>query len=291
MNSLQIKYFLTAARCLNFTEAANQLYISQPALSQQISALENELNMQLFIRSKRKLYLTPAATVLLRELPKYEKHYADILEKARFANEGNSGILKIGFMEGQNIAPEVLKKLIRFREEHPNVAIDATCQTLSELRRMLSEDELDLIYTVDFEVEDNPSCVYQKVAKDHAVLLISKYSPLADREIHTLSDLKNETFLFLRGGDGEYVNELILQDCIGAGFQPNIRYVQSLDENILLAELGLGICIANSDSYGRRNPNIKELKNIKLANRHFVFAWKKDNINAVLALFVNYFAK
>jgi Transcriptional regulator len=53
MNTLQIKYFLTAARCLNFTEAAKQLYISQPALSQQILALEKELNMQLFIRAKK----------------------------------------------------------------------------------------------------------------------------------------------------------------------------------------------------------------------------------------------
>ena len=59
MNSLQIKYFLTAARTLNFTEAAAQLYISQPALSQQISALEKELNMQLFIRSKKKSVSDP----------------------------------------------------------------------------------------------------------------------------------------------------------------------------------------------------------------------------------------
>lgn len=289
MNTLQIKYFLTAARCLNFTEAAKQLYISQPALSQQISALENELNMQLFIRSKKKLYLTPAAVVLLHELPKYEKHYADIIDKARFANEGNIGILKIGFLEGQNIAPDVLKKVMKFREEHPNVAIDATCQTLRELRRMLSEDELDIIYTVDFDVEENPSYLFEKVAKEYAIVLVSKYSPLAERDIRELSELRDETFLFLGGGDGENVNELIKQDCLRAGFLPNIRYVQSLDENILLAELGLGVCIANSDSYGRRNPNIKVLKNIKLAYRHFVFAWKKDNVNAALALFMNYF--
>ncbi|MCI6018900.1 MAG: LysR family transcriptional regulator [Clostridiales bacterium] len=52
MNQIQIKYFLTAARCMNFTEAAKQLYITQPALSQQITAIESELNMQLFIPVK-----------------------------------------------------------------------------------------------------------------------------------------------------------------------------------------------------------------------------------------------
>lgn len=48
------RIFLTAARCLNFTEAAQQLFITQPALSQQITAIEAELNMQLFIRHKNK---------------------------------------------------------------------------------------------------------------------------------------------------------------------------------------------------------------------------------------------
>ena len=87
MTHTQIKYFLTAARCLNFTEAANQLFITQPALSQQITAIEAELNMQLFIRHKNKLRLTPAALVLLEELPAYEKSYLEIIEKAKIAHK------------------------------------------------------------------------------------------------------------------------------------------------------------------------------------------------------------
>ena len=74
--------------------------------------------------------------------------------------------------------------------------------------------------------------------------MVSKYSPLAERDIRELSELRDETFLFLRGWDGENVNELIKQDCLRAGFLPNIRYVQSLDENILLAELGLGVNVS-----------------------------------------------
>ncbi|MDD6160304.1 MAG: LysR family transcriptional regulator, partial [Oscillospiraceae bacterium] len=101
MTDLQVRYFLTAARCLNFTEAAKQLYITQPALSQQISALEHELNMQLFVRMKKRLYLTPAAVVLARELPQYEKHLAEILDRAKVANLGVSQTLRLGLMEGQ----------------------------------------------------------------------------------------------------------------------------------------------------------------------------------------------
>lgn len=100
MTQLQIKYFLMAARCLNFTEAAKQLYISQPALSQQITAMEKELNMQLFIRSKGKLRLTPAGATFLEELPRYEAIFAEILKKAKFSNEGSYGMLRIGFLQG-----------------------------------------------------------------------------------------------------------------------------------------------------------------------------------------------
>lgn len=61
MTITQIKYFITTAKCLNFTKAASQLYITQPALSRQIAAIEAELNMQLFVRNNRTVKLTPAA--------------------------------------------------------------------------------------------------------------------------------------------------------------------------------------------------------------------------------------
>ena len=59
MNMIQMKYFITAAKCLNFTKAADKLFITQPALSRQIASMEAELNMQLFIRNNRSVRLTP----------------------------------------------------------------------------------------------------------------------------------------------------------------------------------------------------------------------------------------
>ncbi len=63
MNTTQIKCFLAVAETLNFTKAANQLFISQPGLSRQIVSLERELNTLLFIRDKHTVRLTPAAAV------------------------------------------------------------------------------------------------------------------------------------------------------------------------------------------------------------------------------------
>ncbi len=288
MTSQQIKYFLTAARCLNFTEAANQLYITQPALSQQITAMEKELNMQLFVRAKKKVFLTPAAVVLMNRLPNYEKHYDDILREAQMANEGNIGLLRIAFLEGQSIASNVVQNYFRFREKYPNVAVEVHCASFGGLKRMLAEDKVDMIYTADFEIEDNPSYLYEKVAKDYAVVLLSKYHPLAKEKITDLSQLKGTNLITLRSQESEKVTELVEADCREAGFIPRMIYAESLDEMILMLEMGLGFGVTNWDSYGCSNRNLMNLVELKVGEEHsFVLGWKKDNINPAIALFVN----
>ncbi len=288
MTQLQIKYFLTAARCLNFTEAAKELYISQPALSQQMSALEKELNMQLFIRKKGKLFLTPAAVVLLHDLPKYEDLYTDIVMRAQSANEGKTGSLIIGNMEGQSMPEHTLKRFFEFRELHPEIEIDIKCHSFGNLKKLLAEDVLDIVYTPNFLLEDIPGYRTEAVDINRAHIIISKHHPLAKKRITNLSQLKDETFLFLKEKESETLNEYMRKDCENAGFTPKIKYVDSLDENITCVEWGLGIGVTNFQSLGCVNPNVKVLKQIKLDDHTFVFGWKKNNDNPSIALFINH---
>lgn len=288
MNQLQIKYFLTAARCLNFTEAAKELYISQPALSQQMSALEKELNMQLFIRKKGKLFLTPAAVVLLHDLPKYEDLYSDIVKRAQSANEGKTGSLIIGNMEGQSMPEKTLKRFFEFRELHPEIEINIKCYSFGKLKRHLAEDTLDLVYTPNFLLDDIPGYRTEAVDINRAYVIISKHHPLARKKITDLYQLKDETFLFLKEKESETLNEYMRRDCENSGFTPTIKYVDSLDENITCVEWGMGIGVTNFQSLGCFNPNIKVLKQIKLEDHKFVFGWKQNNDNPSIALFINY---
>ncbi|HIZ07132.1 MAG TPA: LysR family transcriptional regulator [Candidatus Eubacterium avistercoris] len=291
MNSLQIKYFLTAARTLNFTEAAAQLYISQPALSQQISALEKELNMQLFIRSKKKVYLTPAAVVLLDELPDYARQYEDILARARMANEGNSGIIRLGVLQGQCMEESLLKGYFAFRREHPNIAFDVSSYSFGKLKDQLDAKELDLIYTASFDIQDRPDYMYEVTGKNVGVAIISRYHPLAEKKITDLSQLKEETIITVQNIESQEVNRMIREDCRQAGFIPNLRNALSLDEEYLLVEMGMGIGIANQNSIACSNPNIKILKDLKIGENRFVLCWKKENPNPAVALFINFLRK
>ena len=73
MTTQQIHFFLEAARCLNFTEAARNLYVTQPTLSKQIALMESELGIQLFYRRGRTVSLTSAGLLLRTELGKLEE--------------------------------------------------------------------------------------------------------------------------------------------------------------------------------------------------------------------------
>lgn len=129
----QIKYFVTVAECLSFTEAAKCLFITQPALSRQINAMEEELGTRLFIREKKRLKLTPGGSVLYNRLPKVLSDYAEAVEDAKHANSGYEGELHIGFLDIYDIS-ELFDDVIReFREAYEQIAMSLERFALGEL--------------------------------------------------------------------------------------------------------------------------------------------------------------
>ena len=102
MDIKQLEYFICAAELLNFTKAAEKFYISQTAISQQIKSLEESLNVQLFVRSNRKVMLTPAGKVFFEKAKIVVNEINDAVDAAGKANSGYNGTLKIGFTRGHN---------------------------------------------------------------------------------------------------------------------------------------------------------------------------------------------
>lgn len=290
MNTTQIKYFLAAARTLNFTEAAAQLYISQPALSKQITAIENELNMMLFVRSKKKILLTPAGTVLLRELPDLENHYDDIIRKARIANEGNAGELSIGILEGQMVGHTFTKAFGFFSETYPNISVRLLRDSFSGLRRQLEEGTIDLAITLDFDIMGVPGLDSEILETCPAIAAISKSHPLAQNPPTNWVDLKEQTFIAVDEKDCFASARMIMEDCTHAGFHPILKYAPSLETAMLWIEAGLGIGFINTMNSLTMNPNIQLLEKLPCKNTYNVMDWKHDNTNPAIALFTNFFA-
>lgn len=290
MNDLQIKYFLKAAQRLNFSEAAKELFISQPALSQQISAIENELNMQLFIRDKNKLRLTPAATVLMQELPECSRRFQEVITKARIVSEGHSGVLRIGILEGQILPPNFRAAYHAFRNAYPNIHVEFSMDSFGRLRQRLDSQELDVASTISFDVKDSSAYLWVKTDSDICAILASESHPIANKKIRSWKDLKNETIILVDTEDCAKVKELVLEDCRQAGFVPQLLLAPSLNDQMLWIDAGLGVGVSNTDAYIHANPNVRCLKRIPVAGNHFVIAWHRDNTNSSIALFTNFAA-
>jgi DNA-binding transcriptional LysR family regulator len=129
MGNFRLKVFRAVARYLNFRRAAEELCLTQPAVTLQIKALEQDLGVQLFDRSGAHITLTPAGAMLLKYAGKIEKLEAATLAALAPFSEGQRGELRIG--ASLTIAQYILPHLLgAFQQQHPQVRpIVTTCNT------------------------------------------------------------------------------------------------------------------------------------------------------------------
>ena len=213
MTMTQVKYFVTVARCLSVTKAAEQLFISQPALSRHIRNMEEELNIQLFVRTKNGIRLTPAGSSLYIGMRDMYHNYIELVKKAHKIQKGLDGALKIGILDQTNIADFMPLIYRYFHETHPNVDLWFQTGSFDFLVSELYSGRLDLIFTLQFEVVRKESILYQYVSRSKDHIVMSKYHPLARKERVTLDDVKEETFVMISEEDNPESAPLIFELC------------------------------------------------------------------------------
>lgn len=152
MELRQLRYFLKAAELLNFTDAAKQLYITQSTLSQQIKQLETELNVLLFDRIGKKVFLTEAGNEFL-PFAKQTVGDADLaVQRIQDLQGIRTGKLRIGITYSLSfgLAPIIL----RFMKEYPNIKLEVFYNTAQELLQMLKNRDLDFVLSFSMAVMD-----------------------------------------------------------------------------------------------------------------------------------------
>ncbi len=290
MTIFQIQCFLSVAETLNFTEAANRLFIAQSSLSRNISHLEEEIGLTLFIRTKKYVRLTPSGTVLYSEFSRLLKLGQHALEKAANAELGENGSLRLGVLETQrseNFLPERLNQL---RQNHPNIQIDIISGTFRELREAVLGDEIDIALTLGFDMEDfNPEeVVFQPFFQSHPKCVISVSSPLASQAGLDLSALGSETMVAIspKVSRGAYHN--IVQFCERHGFQPaEVIYANSLQDLLLKVEAGLGFSVLDENCISDSNTSLLSIPFYKTDPLNLIAIWKRNNLNPAIPLFTN----
>lgn len=286
MNTTQIKCFLTLAETLNFTKAATRLYISQPALSRQISTLEQEINSLLFIRDQKSVRLTPAGVLLASELGGIQASLEDLITRVRTVGMGYTGTLTIGILEGQWMGEEFTNLYRRFMDTYPNIDFRMCQGSFGTLRRQLETGEIDIAITLEFDVTGLDDLLFRPLSRDQAVFAISRERPLAQKETITFEDLVQETLLVISPDDCRMGGELLFEHLRELSLNaPSVRYAPNLSTVMLWVEAGLGVGIINHQSNLARNPNVRLISEIPLKDASPCVAWRKDNLNPAIALF------
>jgi DNA-binding transcriptional LysR family regulator len=148
LNSSQLAAFFAIAKSMNFTKAAEQLHVTQSALSQRITKLEEDLGTTLFIRDRTAIRLTEAGARVLRYCQLNQMAEAELLAKLKSSNEDLAGVLRVGGFSSINRSL-VIPALKKIMNKNPRFSIQLLTKEIRELSRLLITSEADYIFATN----------------------------------------------------------------------------------------------------------------------------------------------
>ena len=276
INELQIEYFLAVADNNSFTKTAEKLYVTQSAISKQISSMEKELDVVLFDRTNKFVVLTDAGRVFYDFYRDYKKRFEQVLDMARRANEDRYGFIRLGLVTGWVMPEELILKLKKFSSECPNVKVAIDCMGVHDQQIALENEKVDVVITLDTLIADDKSLLILPLTKIDRMIFFSKNHPLAGRNDLSVLDFKNEVFYTFK--DQEKNLKGILSEVFkGSDKTPELITCDSLYTAVTNAECGTGVVVTNEWNTLTDSQNLQGIPiGIK---SNIVLAMKNDSLN------------
>lgn len=187
LNTTQLECFLAVADCLNFSRAAEQLRITQPAVSHQIRTLEDELGVQLFSRTSKTVRLTQEGHMFLQYAGEILKLTGISKARVKQSHTGQAARLEIGYRSASDLSL-IRPALDRLRQETPHIMPLLRFFPFSGLDNLLAEGEIQMMFT--FQENTPKNSVYRELVRCPVVCVCRADHPLAHREQVTLETLK-----------------------------------------------------------------------------------------------------
>jgi DNA-binding transcriptional LysR family regulator len=276
-----LRYFVAVARHGNFTRAAEALFISQPALSKQIRALERQLRVQLFERQPRDLRLTPAG----RELVPHAEQIVDAWESARRAlAQAADCSLVVGMhtSPGRQLLPEVRARL---RGGCPDAGFELRQMPWSDRTAGLDDRTTDAAFV--WLPLPQPPYRWITIAREPRLVAVARHHRLAGRRSVTMAELLDEPFLALPESAGPLRDHWLATDERGGHPVRIAATINDTEETYEAVAAGVGICLlaaGNAPIFARGDvvmPTVTDLSPSEL-----VLAWHERHRPPLLESFV-----
>ncbi|WP_342431290.1 LysR family transcriptional regulator [Neobacillus sp. FSL H8-0543] len=287
MDIRPLRYFISVAEHLNFTEASKELFVAQPAVSQQIAQLEKKLGVKLFHRDKHSVRLTNAGTVFLKNAKEIIEKIDESIVNAQQAEEGFIGTLNIGILNipVRDFLPLLIRK---FRQKYPRVNIRLNYHHLGRIIEKLKADELDIAFTLSPGMQ-NIGGIESKTlwSQPHSIILHQDH-PLANRTSINIAELADEPFVMVDRQEAPPGFDLLLAACGNHGFSPNIVSTAARIEAVLMmvdSDIGIAILPKYLQFFAPPSLRFIDIEGDNLSI-DVITSWKKINNNPTLSLFI-----
>ncbi len=282
MELRQLRYLVALAEEGSFTRAAESEHIAQPAVSQQIRRLEDELGLALVERTTRRVTLTDAGELLVVRARRVMAELDAAQIELQALRGMHAGHVTIGAMH--TMGPiDLSLALALFSQRHPDVQFTVREQSSEEMAEMLRVDELDLAFlSVTERVESHGLGLEQLVSEELVVLLPLEHRLGRRRQVR-MADLAEEAFISFR--EGARLRELLVTAGRQAGFEPRVTLESNESHRIRrLVSRGLGVAILpRSDAEGP-GADVAVTKLVEPAlRRDITLAWREGRRHAPAA--------
>ena len=282
----QIKYFQAVVRYQSFSKAAQECFISQSAISQQIQALEKELGVKLLHRERRKFSLTPAGKIFYSKslviVSDFDRLCAEVLKTAN----GSAQELSIGYLRHYR-GDELPKALIDFQAKHPEVSINLLSGTHEELYDYLRAGSIDIAIS-DLRRKPSEQYVNFFLAYGYFYAQLLGKNPLSQLQALTMDDLKNTPIILIAPQSQQPAEELFFREYLGV--RSDFIFVENLEDVNLLVISNKGyfpIEFSLPPESGNHTKFIPLVHNGKQLYRKYYAFWRADSLKSYIEDFAN----
>lgn len=273
----QIKYFQAVVRLNSFTKAAEECYISQSAISQQVKMLERELGVTLLKRENRRFSLTPAGEYFYRQSLILTADFDLLCKETTKIAGGNNFSLRVGHLKSY-AGLEFPKAVALFAKKYPNVPIDIATGNHEELYELLRNYKVDLILS-DQRRAFSSEYVNKILASINSFIEVSISNPLAKMTSVNRGDLRHLSCILIASKEEREHEQNYYQEIYGI-ISPVI-FAESLEEARLMVVGGKGYLLVDGGSlpaqYTETIARLPFCRNQTPILRTYCAFWKIDN--------------
>lgn len=281
-----MRAFCAVAAALSYTKAAEDLFVTESALSKKITRLEKEVGVKLLDRSRHGVSLTAAGRVFLEESHGVMEELDRFLADVREAAEEVDIPLHLAVM-GTALGNRILPAIRDFQRIYPHMVVDWQVLSFHEIYSALDSRLLDGAITSDLGLSTIPGIRTLSLGTWGNGLVLPRDHPFMDHR--DFENLREETFLVLDGRVSRRGKDILLSLCASWGFRPKVRELGSTEEILFQVRAGKGISILPSFDLPEEDPL---LAFVDLPAREWdneiVFAWNGKNRNRAVRLLVEY---